>query len=251
MEPEERVHVNLWQTVLELGSGRTGSVALCIEPSRPISPAGSHDQATKTRDHHHHHHHHQHHHGGSGGVFHAVKRVQRRCITSGGAAARVLRERDALQALKGVGFLLFAWGGRGWMLCAGSAGACARCAAWHVYSSTSIRRDRTRVTPHTELERLKDLPYKHLLPLCIWQWYAWYNAQEWPYLRCCTYIDTYLHASLHPLTSIRTRTTVCRAHVQNTIHRFVRVRVSATKARLKWVGLRNAVGFGYTQPPNP
>lgn len=96
MEPEERVHVNLWRTVLELGSGRTGSVALCIEP-RSVSPPGSDRQEKKTCDHHHH----QHHHHGDG-VFHAVKRVQRRRITSGGAATRVLRERDALRALKGV-----------------------------------------------------------------------------------------------------------------------------------------------------
>lgn len=107
MESEERVHVNLWRTVLELGSGRTGSVALCIEP-RPTSAPGSHDQETKTCDHYLHHH--------DGGVFHAVKRVQRRRITSGGAAARVLRERDALQALKGVRLscLRVERKGRGW-----------------------------------------------------------------------------------------------------------------------------------------
>ena len=91
MESEgNKVHVNLWRTVLELGSGKTGSVALCVEP---ISPGGKETNTCGDDN------------DDRRGVFHAVKRVPRRCITSGGAAARVLREKNALQALKGVGLL--------------------------------------------------------------------------------------------------------------------------------------------------
>lgn len=82
------IDVRDWQQLVELGSGRTGTVTLCVEPpdtnsSRTPKTA----TATYGQDHR---------------ICHAIKLVKRQCVTSGGGARRLLRERDALKALKGV-----------------------------------------------------------------------------------------------------------------------------------------------------
>lgn len=81
MESPQPADVGCWCKIVELGSGRTGSVALCIEPETP--------RDEKTRGEHRHR------------IFHAVKRVNRKCATNG-ALRRVLQEKKALQALRGV-----------------------------------------------------------------------------------------------------------------------------------------------------
>lgn len=74
--------VGRWRKVVELGSGQTGSVALCIEPESP-----SDDKTCVERRH---------------GVFHAVKRVNKQYARNNAALRRVLQEKKALQALGGV-----------------------------------------------------------------------------------------------------------------------------------------------------
>lgn len=83
-----KIDVSHWQQLVELGSGKTGTVTLCVEPP-DVNSSRTPKEATATYGEHHR-------------IRHAIKRVQRRCIMSAGAARRVLRERDALQALKGV-----------------------------------------------------------------------------------------------------------------------------------------------------
>lgn len=76
---KEAADVSTWRKVLELGRGRAGSVALYAEQVPPGSSMG------QSR------------------VLHAVKRVERkRCMASDGLARRVLREKNVLQALRGV-----------------------------------------------------------------------------------------------------------------------------------------------------
>ena len=82
MELTQPVGVGSWRKIVELGSGRTGSVALCVEPESP--------RDEKTCGEHRHR------------VFHAVKRVNKQCTTNNGALRRVLQEKKALQALGGV-----------------------------------------------------------------------------------------------------------------------------------------------------
>eukprot|EP00903_Cladosiphon_okamuranus_P018679 g17193.t1 len=81
MEASQSAHVGRWRKIVELGSGRTGSVALCIEPASPT------DEKIGGARHH--------------GVLQAVKRVNRQCATSDGALRRLLQEKKALQALGG------------------------------------------------------------------------------------------------------------------------------------------------------
>lgn len=83
MESPRPADVGRWRKIVELGSGRTGSVALCIEPEkgRDEKTCGEHSHR----------------------VFHAVKRVKRQYATSNGALRRVLQEKKALEALRGVG----------------------------------------------------------------------------------------------------------------------------------------------------
>lgn len=82
MTSSHPVDVGRWRKIVELGSGRTGSVALCVEPESPWDE--------KTCGEHRHR------------VFHAVKRVNRQGATKTGALRRILQEKAALQALRGV-----------------------------------------------------------------------------------------------------------------------------------------------------
>ncbi|CAN0156368.1 unnamed protein product, partial [Scytosiphon promiscuus] len=80
MELGGEVKICHWRKIVELGSGRTGSVSLCIEQSCPgDKTCGEINQR----------------------VFHAVKRVPRKCMTNSGAVRRVMREKEALEQLKG------------------------------------------------------------------------------------------------------------------------------------------------------
>ncbi|CAM9522317.1 unnamed protein product [Ectocarpus sp. 6 AP-2014] len=76
--------IGSWRKIVELGSGRTGSVALCIEP---ISSSAPNEERSCGE--------HQHH------VFQAVKRVRRQCVKNNGAIRQVLQEKKALQDLRG------------------------------------------------------------------------------------------------------------------------------------------------------
>lgn len=80
MEQKEAVDIKLWRKVVELGNGRTGTVALYVEPI----PLGS-DKKIRPEP-----------------VIHAVKKVERQSVGSVGAARRVFREKTALQSLRGV-----------------------------------------------------------------------------------------------------------------------------------------------------
>lgn len=75
--PKKTIDLSCLRKIVELGKGKSGSVALYGDDSKVE---------------------------GRGVVpLHAVKRVRRRfCIVSPSAARRVLQEKNALQALKGV-----------------------------------------------------------------------------------------------------------------------------------------------------
>lgn len=86
MGTSEKADIGSWRKIVELGSGRTGGVALCIEP---ISSSSPNEERTCGE--------HQHR------VFQAIKRVRRQCAKNSGAIRQVLQEKKALQDLRGVG----------------------------------------------------------------------------------------------------------------------------------------------------
>lgn len=81
MESKTGADVGRWRKLVELGSGRTGNVALCIEPTSTAEEKTYADQ---------------------NGVLHAVKRMGRPSTTNSVAVRRILQEKKALQALQGV-----------------------------------------------------------------------------------------------------------------------------------------------------
>lgn len=86
MGSQETVDVGRWRKIVELGSGRTGNVALYIEPaSLPANPSEEDICLESKHD-----------------VLHAVKRVHRQCMANSGAVRRILQEKKALEALRGV-----------------------------------------------------------------------------------------------------------------------------------------------------
>lgn len=82
MQSREEAGICHWRKVVDLGSGRTGSVALCIEQiSTEDKTCGGENKER---------------------VFHAVKRVPRKCTTNSGSIRRIMQEKKALELLKGV-----------------------------------------------------------------------------------------------------------------------------------------------------
>lgn len=81
MESKPAGDVGSWRKLVKLGKGRTGSVALCIEPTSSAAANTCADQ---------------------NGVLHAVKRMDRQSTTNSVAVRRILQEKKALQVLQGV-----------------------------------------------------------------------------------------------------------------------------------------------------
>lgn len=88
MGSQQATDVGRWRKIVELGSGRTGNVTLCIEPnSLPANSSAAENTCCESKH----------------DVLHAVKRVHRQCMTNNsGAVRRILQEKKALEALKGV-----------------------------------------------------------------------------------------------------------------------------------------------------
>ncbi|CAM9221528.1 unnamed protein product [Hapterophycus canaliculatus] len=79
MEPRKETAILDWRKIVDLGSGSTGSVALFIEQiCTEDKTCGENHQR----------------------IFHAVKRVPRKC-TNSGAVRRIMQEKKALEMLKG------------------------------------------------------------------------------------------------------------------------------------------------------
>lgn len=86
MGSQETADVGRWRKIVQLGSGRTGDVALCIESTSPPTHASKEKTCGESQHR----------------VLHAVKRVRRQCTTNSGAVQRILQEKKALEALRGV-----------------------------------------------------------------------------------------------------------------------------------------------------
>lgn len=81
MESRGEAPIRHWRKMVALGSGRTGSVALFLQQiSAEDKTCGENHER----------------------IFHAVKRVPRKCMMSSGAVRRIMQEKNALQLLKGV-----------------------------------------------------------------------------------------------------------------------------------------------------